>query len=340
MPGPNYNIYIVNRSQTTQTFWCFLAPPRELAGDPGVYANSSAALAVTPNYPGTTAFMIPMQYVVGAGASNQAVGLNVQVVSNVTYDVSLQQTVDLDYASVPPNMGPTMNIAGTNAPANAIAITCNAFNKVNNEENGWFSNASFGIETAAGFTGMSWSPNPQSTRTLTPNLTFYVAVGYFGNSALASWNDVMDNSAEISVPSSFSGTDCTVTYNADGTWSVSPGRQLTEALGADNQELVKTLAGLLSGPATGSSVVQADTIVSVRWNAAGAESEFTFLSGTLTIVTAVVAPFSFFVLSGVRFSISSLQPGATSFAFTYSGPMNHQAIMSLFPSGARIILAT
>jgi type IV secretory pathway TrbD component len=280
----------------------------------------------------------PVQYVVGAGASNQAVGLNVQVVSDITCDVALQQTFDMNYASVPPMMGPTMNFAGTTAPPNTIAITSNAFNKVNNEENGWFSNASFGIETYAGFIGMSWSPIPLTTQTLTPNLTFYVTVGSFGGNTLASWNDVTTNSVTISVPSSFSGSDCTVTYNVNGTWTVFPGRPPTEALAANTEELAKNLATLLSDARAKSRAVQADTIASVHWTLAGADTEMIVLNGTLTVTTALVTAFSYFVLAGVTFSILSLQPGATSFAFSYAGSQRRHRIMSLFTRGATILL--
>ena len=219
-----YNIYLVNRSTDMQTFWCFLAPPRELANDPGVFANSSVSMAVQPNAPGSTVLTIPERYIVGAGAGNQAVGLEVRIISNAVANAAVGQTFDVGYITVPPNEGPTIDLSGTSAPPNTIAIACNAFDRSGNENNGWFSNMSFGIESPAGFAGMTWSPNPQSMRTLTPDLTFYIAVGSFGSNALTDWMEVADYSAVVSVPGSFSGSDCTATFEFDGTWVITPGK--------------------------------------------------------------------------------------------------------------------
>src|SRR5262249_61371312 len=101
-----YTIYLVNESAVTQVFWCFLAQPQELASDPNVYANSSTSLAVGPFQPGYNTFTIPVQYIVGAGASNNAVGLNIQVTSSVQNNADLGQMWDANYATVPPNQGP------------------------------------------------------------------------------------------------------------------------------------------------------------------------------------------------------------------------------------------
>lgn len=317
-----YQIYIVNQSATTQVFWCFLAPPPELAHDPGVFANSSASLAVVPNCPGSAFFGIPVQYVVAAGASNQAVGLNVMIASDVSCEASLQQQFDVDYATVPPPQGPTMSPSGASSP-NTIALTSNAFNQAGNENQGWFSNMSFGIQSEAGFTGMTWSPAAQTTRTLTPGLTFYIAVGNYGSNALASWDDISTNSIAINVPNSFQGDSCTVTLLADGGWDQVPGRPATEALASQSK-----------------GRVQMDVVQNVRWNqfTAAPEGSFTYLSGTLTVSAALAAPFTYFVLSGVQFSIANSQPGQTSFAFRYSGTRSARAVMSLFQTGAQLVL--
>ena len=81
-----YQIYIVNQSANTQNFWLFLKPPQALEADPGVFANSSACLTVDSHAQGSNLFGIPLQYKVGAGASNQAVGLDIAISSNVTMD--------------------------------------------------------------------------------------------------------------------------------------------------------------------------------------------------------------------------------------------------------------
>lgn len=218
-----YNIYLINQSASTETFWCFLARPQELANNPEVYANSSACLALEPNSPDTNYFTIPAQYVVGAGACNEAVGLNVLIDSNITQGTDIGQTWEADYATVPPNMGPNLTLSGTPSPTGTISISTNAFNQMMNEANGWFSNQSFGIMTSAGYMGMTWSPSPQSRTTITPSLSFYISIGSFNSNALADWVSVSNGAAFVEVPSSFLNNCCTVTLTASGEWLVTPG---------------------------------------------------------------------------------------------------------------------
>ena len=334
-----YTIYLVNKSADTQLFWCFLAPPQELVNDPKVYANSSANLAVMPNSPASNYFEVPVQYLVGAGASNNAVGLNVVVVSNVTNDANLLDTWQANYANWPPNEGPTMAKSGVQAPANTIAIVSNAYDKVNNENNNWFGNQSFGIQTAAGFIGMTWDPDPNQTRTLTPKLTFYVATGDYNSNALASWNDVSNNSQAVNAPNDFQYNKCTVTYDESGNWSVAPGEPLTLALTEDldwflsdaHNELV-ALAYLSKGKS------QTDALVAVHWNSStfAVEGNEVVIAGTLTVATALTAAFTYFILSGIKFDIKS-QPSGTTVNFSYNGGKSAQYIQSLFTAGASLI---
>ena len=221
-PTP-YTIYLINNTESTQQFWCFLAPPDELASDPGVFANSSTTLAVASQSESINTFTIPVQYVVGAGADNHAVGLNIKVASTITKQAELQQTWEAGYPTVPPNMGPTLKPGSQTSKPNSIAIKSNAFNQGQNEANGWFSNMSYGIQTIQGFIGMSWSPSPQQTRTLTPKLKFYVATGSFSENSLASWTDVSNGSVSIAVPGDFRLNKTTVTLTEVGGWLVTPG---------------------------------------------------------------------------------------------------------------------
>src|SRR5688572_9254804 len=117
-----YKIYLVNKSFDKQTFWCFLERPKELVNDPAVFANSDTYLTVAPNRPGTDSFTIPVEYIVGAGASNNAVGLDIEITSSVSNVAALTQTWNADYASLPDKEGPTMAQAGKVAPANSIAL--------------------------------------------------------------------------------------------------------------------------------------------------------------------------------------------------------------------------
>ncbi|MDF7775231.1 hypothetical protein P1X14_08235 [Sphingomonas sp. AOB5] len=220
-----YTINLVNQSAVNQVFWVFLAPPQELAYNPGVFANSSAAMVVAPNAPSPTSITIPVQYIVGAGASKEAVGLNVVIDSDIVNNSDLSQTWQVNYANVPPPEGPNMELAGATGPDN-IAITANEFDQPNNEGNGWFASMSFGIQTSSGFVGMTWSPAPGQTLTMTPVLNFYVTTGNFSNNALTDWDTIQQNSAYVSVPTDFAQNACTVTLTSNGNWNVTPGAMM------------------------------------------------------------------------------------------------------------------
>jgi hypothetical protein len=330
-----YTIYLVNRSAQTQVFWCFLQPPHELINDPGVFANSSASLAVMSNSPAQNRFIVPAgRYTVGAGASNFAVGLNVRLVSSVTANAGLQDTWQAAYTTAPPNRGPTLTRAGAQAPANTIAIASNAFNKMQNESNGWFSNQSFGIQTAQGFIGMTWSPSPQQTRTLTPTLAFYVTTGNFGSNALASWYEISNSAAAIHAPADFQFGSCTVAYTVNGEWTVTPGAPPTHALAQEPSGLPSEAHNELQAQ-LGEGQTFIDTLVRVQWDPTTSSTANTFLTGTLTVATALPATFAFFVLVGTRFHIQG--GSGTTVHFSYTGSRSPNAIKSIFVAGARLL---
>jgi hypothetical protein len=352
----NYTIYLVNKSATTQLFWCFLQQPVELAGQPGVFANSAASLAVPSNSPAQNFFTIPAQFVVGAGASNNAVGLNVKVTSAITLDADLTDQYSAVYANVPPNMGPTLTLSGTEASPTQISIQSNGFNQGGNENQGWFSNMSFGVNTAAGFMGMTWSPSPAQTTTLTPTLSFYVAVGSYGVNTLAGYTAISNTSAKLTTPGSFSLNAATVTYTATGGWQVTPGKS-TQFAGASIDSLADAhrfltqahsdLITLVGESAAQSRYLladksQTDKVVSVTWDTKAAKREAeaaqTFLVGTLTVATALAAAFAYFTLSGVTFQITSAPVNGTTVNFTYSGNQSAAAIQALLKAGAEIFL--
>ncbi|WHT39716.1 hypothetical protein QNH98_03260 [Myroides sp. mNGS23_01] len=106
----NYKIYLVNKGSSTKNFWCFLQKPEGVPTS-DVYANSDAMLSVVPNYDGKNWFTIPLQYKVGAGATNQAVGLNVKIDSSVIKDAQLEQLWNAEYATAPPKQGPNLSIS-------------------------------------------------------------------------------------------------------------------------------------------------------------------------------------------------------------------------------------
>lgn len=341
----NYTIYLVNQGVSKKVFWCFLERPQELVGNPGVFANSSASLAVRPNTPGINKFVIPAQYIVGAGASNNAVGLGVQVISSITADANLQDTWNALYATVPPNEGPDLQKSTTKSPANTLAIVTNKFDRANNEKNNWFSNQSFGVETDSGFMGMSWAPDPQDTTTLTPKLSFYISTGSFGSNTLADWTTVSNDAARISTPNDFLRNECTVTLTSSGDWVVTPGKpsalMLANEVDFASAENILSLMGavaLSKDLAAGDKAV--DKLVSVKWDETAdgfAAVGETFLTGTVTIATALGVSFAMFVLGGVNFDVTSNTQGQTRVRFSYRGNQSVEAIKSLFQAGRDLL---
>ncbi|MFA6607826.1 MAG: hypothetical protein WCS75_12580 [Sphingomonas sp.] len=347
MPS-QYTIYLVNQSSSTQTFWCFLTRPAEIASDPNVFANSSASIAIDSNDPSTNYFVIPVQYSVGAGASNNAVGLDVQVTSTISQNSDLAQVWNADYANAPPKKGPKLNAASTSTGPNSIKLVTNSFNQEDNEALGWYSNQSFGIQTASGFMGMTWSPSPNQSRTLTPKLSFYISVGSFGSSTLADWTQVSNDSAQVSVPGSFAAGACTVTLLNNGKWNIAPGKPAQFAL-LENLSFLKSdqHAELVAMAYLEDADVQKEEVTAVHWDSSdvstlSAEDESegfvatTFLTGKMTVATALTAGFTYFVLSGVQFSVTSIN-GEKTVNFSYSGAQSAAAIQSLLVAGAQVI---
>ena len=340
----NYTIYLINQSSSTQTFWCFLDRPQEVASDASVFTNSSASLAIDSNDPANNSFVIPVQYVVAAGASNNAVGLNVQVNSSISQDSDLSQVWDATYADAPPNKGPKLVLNTDTVASTSLKIISNPFAQENNESLGWYASQSFGIQTAAGFMGMSWSPSPNQNRTLTPKLSFYVSTGAFGSSTLADWTQVSNDSAKVSVPGSFSAGACTVTLLNNGTWKITPGKptalMLMSDLGFLNSEAHRELMALAY---LESDKVQKDEVKSVSWPkqevlAAAVEGDETdtYLTGTITVATALTASFAYFIISGIQFTITRAA-GANTVEFSYSGQQSATAIKELVVASAQAL---
>lgn len=344
-----YQIYIVNQSANTQNFWLFLKPPQALEADPGVFANSSACLTVDSHAQGSNLFGIPLQYKVGAGASNQAVGLDIAISSNVTMDADLGQAYQANYqVEVPPKKGPTLVKTGPIKDASLLQINSNNFDQPANEEHGWFANMSFGIQSADGFIGMTWSPAPGITRSISPQFSFYISTGDYDYNALAKWTDISTNAATVSL-SDFKQFSCTVTLNGNGTWTVTPGRppQLSpeayQMLLASHQALSQAHASLVSlagnlAPATGAAgdKVQVDTVTNVRWDNAleATPAANTLLRGKLTVATALTAAFGYFILSGLRFRVTHISNN-TLVDFEYNGPAAANQVRELVHEGVQ-----
>src|SRR6185437_2348896 len=216
----NYTIYIVNQSVKSQLFWAFLSEPT-ITNNPTVFANSSTNLQIPGLSPDLNSFTIPVQYVIGAGASNNAVGLNTVITSNATRNTDLQLLWDVSYATTPPNQGPTVHMQSSGqSPAGTIEMVTNGFDQQSNQANEWYESMSFGVKTGNGFMGVTWEPDPNKTYTITPTLTFYITVGNYSASSLAGIDAVSVGSAELNTATAFDfNKNCTVVYDSTGSWS-------------------------------------------------------------------------------------------------------------------------
>jgi hypothetical protein len=218
----DYTIYLVNQSVNSQLFWAFLSAPT-VSNNPQVFANSNTNLQIAGSSPDLNSFTIPVQYIIGAGASNNAVGLNIVVTSNATRNTNLQQLWDVSYATTPPNQGPTV---GTDqSSSNTLAMKTNPYDQALNRTNGWYENMSFGVKTAQGFMGVTWAPDPSKTYAITPKLVFYVSVGSYSSYSLADITSVSNSSAALDTSTDFDLNNmCTVVYSPKGEWSHFKGR--------------------------------------------------------------------------------------------------------------------
>jgi hypothetical protein len=220
----NYTIYLKNEGATAKNFWCFLQKPKTEFNE-GVYANSSAQISVLPNYGGVNNFTIPLQYVVGVGASNQAVELGVQIDSSFVRNTQLESVWNAKYATIPPQQGPTLELAqGLKSDPNTISLVTNNFNATRNLAGDWHSSMSFGIQSANGFIGITWKPSPGEKYQFAPNFSFYIATGEFSNNHLADILEISRNAAEVDLEQFSDSLEATVTLTSTGEWRVTPGK--------------------------------------------------------------------------------------------------------------------
>lgn len=343
-----YKIYIVNKYATEQTFWLFLQQPVELQAQPGVYANSSAYLNIQSNALSTNYFGVPVQYVVGAGASNQAVGLNVQVVSNIQQNANLKQVWE---ASYPFRTAPTLiNTGGSTGNASTIQIQTDSYNKASDEANGWYGNQSFGIQTQDGFIGMTWSPSPGQTVSISPTLTFYVATGSYNENTLASYTTVSTASQTVTTSNFDAANQCTVTYNADGTWSIAAGAPQSSAAMAelaDPQVLLGQLVLSHMSQSLTAGTTQVDTVSAVRWGDGDANltvRQLTALDpstirGEISVANALTAAFAFFIISSTTFKISYTSQDGLKVGFTYNGNKTLSQLQDILKMGAQALFS-
>lgn len=85
---------------------------------------------------------------------------------------------------------------------------------------------------------------------------------------------------------------------------------------------------------SGDESQQLDQLVEVQWDVQG-DSALP-LTGTLTVKEALAAGFAVFLLSGVKFDITSNTAGRTQVNFSYSGTRSRDSIKKLFKAGAEL----
>lgn len=297
--------------------------------------NSATSLRVPPNDPNINTFVVPVQYKVGAGASNNAVGLNVVVSSRGYQNASLDDKFTMDYVTVPPQQGPVIAKAGTGAGPEKIIEATNSYNKVTNAANGWYESISFGIETGGGgFAGVTWEPSPKTTYNITPKLAFYIATGEFNTNALADITAVSSDCAVCSVPGSFSPIrECTVERNATGNWIVTKGRPPPS-----NRSLPAPATYSL---ASNRSLVFRDKVEKVAWDLDArvhsheenwVESPLITIGAVVTVEHPIPPGFNFFIAGGVRFNVSYAAESHTC-RTVYTGSLGFDALRAALHLG-------
>ena len=357
-----YKINLINKSTKAEKFWCFLSQPESDISSK-VFANSSTFLTV-PVFNGTqsNSFTVPLQYIVGVGASNNAVGLDIKIESAVAESTDLGVAWEASYTQqtgekIPPKLA---NI-GT-APTNQLTISTNQYKKADEPLNNWFGNMTYGVRSLEGFLGITWSPDPGSTYQIRPKVKFYVAIGSFQTNTLADINTISRQSAEINEDDFDGNFECTVTRTPDGGWSVVPGpppSNVTISLASSSELLLKAHYELaeahnqlvelvseevaLATPLTPVLALNDQEETRISEGVKIDKQEFLgvevdqVITGTITVREAVGIGFLFMVASGIRVSITGSSADGLRFSFRYVGSLGAQAIVNAFRAGMSIL---
>jgi hypothetical protein len=219
-----YTIYIFNHTSYTQNFFCFLAPPREMANESEIYVTTSSSLSVPPNAPGQYSFVFQDDYLVGAqaterrafpGAEFRRKGLNLDKAR-----IRDQWSADFTVGTITS----FMTRYGTDSPPGTITLKIMDFSKEKLAERGLAALASFGIGDASNFTGVVWSPPSGEIRIMTPAMQFLVVAGNDRADTLFRW-DMVSRSVPFPPidPRFFEQGKCTVTLEENGSWRVTRG---------------------------------------------------------------------------------------------------------------------
>lgn len=319
-----------------------------------IYANSSTFLILPPYEPGTdNSFSVPFQYITRAGSSNNAPAPNVLLTSGTKKNTDLLTSWDAEYEAK--NQQPTLKLKGT-APEQQVIINTNTFNPDKEKDNQWYHNLTFGVQTSTGFTGVTWSPEPGQSYHIKPKLQFYVAASSdFQSDELFDMTTVSAGSATVTEDSFDTNLECTVTLEAEGSWTVSKGN-LNKSLARDAELLlVQAHYNLTSAhadivrnfglqsvkfPALSSQeLAAADEIRTSSGIEISAENRLydgsnNFLKGIITVTRPVLRDFAYIVAKITFLSVKGKsKSGNTSWEFTYDGSKNAREIDELFGKG-------
>lgn len=223
MPMKQYKIYLFNLQESTHKMWCFLGESASNISAK-IYGNSNTFLSV-PLYTGIqqSYFIIPLQYIIELGASVQPVGSNIFISSSVRTETALGMKWLASYFQEPnERIPPTISENGVTSNKN-LEIATNAYNKNEEPINSWYGSMTYGLESPSGFTGLTWSPNPSTYYSIEPEIIFHIAIGPFSADVLVDMEDVKRHSANVLNSDFDANVECTVIYNADGTWSIKQG---------------------------------------------------------------------------------------------------------------------
>lgn len=340
-----YKIHILNKSMATQKFWCFLSAPEMNVGST-VYANSAVNVEVVPNSQSDNSFTIPLQFSIGADAATKPVGLNIVVDSNVKENVEMGQAWNAGYANAPPAQGPTLAMASEGGPTTSLSIASNHFNAGINAANNWYESQSFGVESAQGFMGVTWEPNPGDITTITPTLSFYVATGTFSKNALAEMNTVSGDCATISTDQFSGSNEAWVALDDQGYWHVyssNPDNASVDLLIQSHAKLSIAHAQLVNyvvgdGKESGNTSSINDKVKRVTWGPATIDAEtgnMIAVTGTMVLAVAAVA-ITTFIVSGITFTATGTTDSGTTWRFVHSGPQTLKTLKEALKDGATI----
>ncbi|UTV30986.1 hypothetical protein [Photobacterium atrarenae] len=222
--GDKLTIYIVSKSSSKETFWCFLAKPEELDTGSEIYANSSARLTIDAGSTPEASFGIPVQFKLAAKSINHPVGLGIEVSTRESKDVQLEDVWQGTFYTGEEHQAPDLTkVSGQKATENHIEYKTNKFEPDDVIANQWYPSQSYGMKTDSGFVGMTWDARPGKVVKIEPLVKFYVSAADYQAGTLANLTTISDSSAVVEL-SDFSGKAVTVTYLSNGDWDVKPGR--------------------------------------------------------------------------------------------------------------------